>query len=378
MKRWLTIIILSIMAVNLLIAQKTSQDFKYLATFPIKDKKILIDDMQNYMKTFFDKWNNFYLPNADSHVVSVYNSSFQPKSAYVSGNEEEIFQSQFACLSYGESVVYASDKLATLFYFQDGKLVDVINRIGIGGEIIAGDLGMLYDRTLKRPRGWLLTDRATRTIKELDPKQLIDFVRVNGNDYGLSLRGDAILYNGITWDQYGSSLVWNDNKHCEWIFIDKDGIAFGKDGIDRNGKVVGTFDFSQPLTTRNPGNGGDDLTMDYEGNFYYLAENDIYYLGRDWGYDKTFKGIVNDSGVSLRLHAGVQELKLGVLDNKEEVTVLEKTLQKESIGGQAAAWYKVKRQDGFVGWMYGAFLTLPEGDEGILIYDSPAMRLRGD
>jgi hypothetical protein len=360
----------------MLCAQRNGTELRYIGRIEIEKREILQDEYFNYMQMFFDKWNNLYLPNADSRIITVFRPNFLFSYNYNIGEGERYFDGQAPLMSWMGLIAYASENSATLFYINNGKINDVIHHSSVGGYSAIDDFTLLFDNDIKKPRSWILLDREKRTIKELDPLETIAYLRKNGARYGLSLQGDAILFQGWTWEQYGSALIWNDKIHGSWQAIDKDKIAYdGEEGKTLDGKTVVTYDFvGYPKKTKKAITGN---TFDYEGNAFVFCEDDIYYLGRDWGYDRTFEGKVNVSGRCLCLHPGPEELTLSMLEKNEAVTVLEKTIQKESIGGKAASWYKVKRKDGLVGWMFGAYLILLNGEDGILTYDSPAMSLRG-
>jgi hypothetical protein len=357
-------------------AQHSSNELRYVGSLHMNSREALIGDGFQYMQLFFDKWNNLYFPNGDSPKISVYKSNFQPYYEFAIGENECFLDGRRSLANLMGYVAYQADDVATLFYFRDGKLVDVIKRGGYAGWIAIDDFTLIYDNEIKKPRSWVLVDRASRTIKELDPEQTIEYVKQNGPRYDLSLQGNAILFHGWTWEEYGSSIVWKDKIHGGWQAIDKDKIAYdGECGKTLDGRTVLMYDFiGYPKNEKKLITGS---TFDYEGNYFKFCENDIYYLGRDWGYENIFEGKVNDSNANLRLHAGLDELKLSILEKNEAVTVLEKTLQMESIGGQTSSWYKVKRKDGLVGWMFGAYLTLLNGEDGIQTYESPALSLRG-
>jgi hypothetical protein len=374
--RRLTLSILILIFSSIVYGEKSSSDYLYIATLEIPNQRVLTDMHQDSIQLFFDKWNNLYLPNGLERNVSIFSSILIPNGVFSAKKDELFFEAGNSLLAYWDSIVYAHPITGTRFTFKDGKLIDVMNRRYLGFDIAINDLLLLYDYDTKKPRGYLILDEKTRRVKSLNPEELIEYVRLNGERYELSLQGNAILYKGWTWEDSGSHAVWGDGLHAGWKAIDKDRLAYSYPEIyASDGTVVEEIKLNyDPEPGRNKYISSH--TFDYEGNAFFFCSADVYYLGRDWGYEKTFRARITTT-MELKLHAGSGEFKLGIVEKNEYVTLLEKTLQKETVRGLNASWYKVKCGSGMVGWVFGGYVDLIEGEGGILLYDSPAMKLKG-
>lgn len=375
MKKALYLVIMAIIACHAF-SQKSSNDFVFLASLPISNTSILFDDTLSPMSLFFDKYNNLYLPNGDSDIVTLFTTDFRQRGIYKNDNASLKFFSGPIMSLWDSLVMYGYD-WCTYFEINRGTITGIFQKKGIKFDIIIGDLALGYNTGKKQVFGFLDIGNTEGQIKALNNDDLVEYLRENGKKYGITLKGDAILYRGWTWEPNGSNIVWKDRIHATWLAIDKDGLAYSMpDVYSLDGRVIATINSGSSPDPKNKKE-WTSTAFDYEGNSYIFCTSDVYYLGRDWGYDTTFAGKVNDSGASLRLHAGALEFKLCTLARNEAVTILEKTVQQECIAGKVASWYKIKRSNGLVGWMFGAYLSLPEGEAGILTYDSPALKLRG-
>jgi hypothetical protein len=103
------------------------------------------------------------------------------------------------------------------------------------------------------------------------------------------------------------------------------------------------------------------IQFDELGNMWYLDSRDpkvyrLYRFRNTWAPVRV--GTLNDGGVRLRREAGTSAEILGKLAKGQQVNVLEIGETKETIGGQTAAWYKVRTKDGLEGWAFGAFINL--------------------
>ena len=79
---------------------------------------------------------------------------------------------------------------------------------------------------------------------------------------------------------------------------------------------------------------------------------------------ETFIGaVVNDSNVRIRTKpTTVNSRTIGSLDKGDKVSILGKSEKEEKILNMTAPWYKIKTEDGTVGYSYGYFfdVSVPE------------------
>ncbi len=68
---------------------------------------------------------------------------------------------------------------------------------------------------------------------------------------------------------------------------------------------------------------------------------------------------MDEDYVRVRLHAGAGEFLLGEAQKGTKVTVLEESEKPDTIGGVTKPWYKVKLESGLVGWVFGAYVSIP-------------------
>lgn len=72
------------------------------------------------------------------------------------------------------------------------------------------------------------------------------------------------------------------------------------------------------------------------------------------------KGTLNDSCVRLRENPNLEAKHLGFLNKGDKVKVLDRSGIKVQIREMNDYWYKVKTEDGTVGWAYGHFINPEE------------------
>ena len=65
-----------------------------------------------------------------------------------------------------------------------------------------------------------------------------------------------------------------------------------------------------------------------------------------------------DRGLAITASPSQQGESLALLGKDERVSVTARTLAQETISGDSAFWYRVRREDASVGWAFGAFLQL--------------------
>ena len=103
---------------------------------------------------------------------------------------------------------------------------------------------------------------------------------------------------------------------------------------------------------------------DIESYWYQVSLGVIkgWVLGKDIDIlaesENVVPGVVNDTNVRLREKPDLQGKQLQLLERNTRVEVLEETLAPMKVGAMEAVWYRVKLEDGTIGWMYGHFLEL--------------------
>ncbi len=351
--------------------QKLNEDLRKIGSFQLKDKTKLQDERLGYMPIFFDKWNNMYVCLADMVEVMVYNPRFQNKN-YLKLDDvywgSGVINNNFSTMNYHGKI----------FQIKNGDLINIIDISGkLNQNAFFGNIGISDDLDKKEYTGSVALDWETKQFKKMNQAELFEYIKKNGKALSLSIEKDAILYKGITWDRLGSKRKWGETQNSGWLAIDKDGLGYDISGV-YNHKAELLQEIKINMSTDNPYSIiYTNCAHDFEGNIYYFKTNTIFYMGRDWGYSfLTETKAISDS--ELLLHAGSEEFKIGVIKSGDTISVQEKTLQKETIQGSSLPWYKVKTPDGLVGWVHGSvFMIKQEDDRQLLVYDSPALQLRG-
>lgn len=103
---------------------------------------------------------------------------------------------------------------------------------------------------------------------------------------------------------------------------------------------------------------------DIESFWYQVSLGGIkgWVLGKDIDIlaepESVLYGAVNDTNVRLRERPNLQGKQLRLLNHGTPVEVIEETLEPMKVGTAEAIWYRVKLEDGTIGWMYGQYLDL--------------------
>jgi len=103
-----------------------------------------------------------------------------------------------------------------------------------------------------------------------------------------------------------------------------------------------------------------------ECNWYKVsfADGDSgWLLGKDieFSFGKTSQvetAKINSSNIRIRDAPSLQGKQIGLLPKETTVTILERTLDKQKIGGVEFAWQKVGLANGMVGWVYGQYVDI--------------------
>jgi len=75
------------------------------------------------------------------------------------------------------------------------------------------------------------------------------------------------------------------------------------------------------------------------------------------------KAVLNDSDVRVRTKPTTKGSRIIVsLDKGDKVFILGKSKNEERIGKMSALWYKIKTEDGTVGYSYGYFFDVDENE----------------
>jgi hypothetical protein len=347
--------------VMFLFCQKTSKDLLEIGMFPQKDLDKLQDERGGFLPPFFDRWNKFYALLSDEVEVNQYNSKFdylitkRMKGVFWSSG---VFSNMFLTPAYSNVV----------FSLGNGEKFNIyLLKKSIHGNNVFGKLWVTNFTPKGQYSGSLVNDYEKNTFIPLSQQQLFEYIEKNGKDLSLSIKNGAILYRGQTWEEIGSEIIWGHKRYADWLAIDKDGLAYDIDKIfDLTGKKIKDISIvmEDPMKRKRFFT---TVAHDYEGNIYYFNRNKISYLGRDWGYDFLTQSTV-----------GSGELKISTLTAGTKITIQEKTKQKESMNGLTTNWYKVKASDLIIGWVHGSVLSIkPEDDKKLLVYDSPALQVRG-
>jgi hypothetical protein len=104
-------------------------------------------------------------------------------------------------------------------------------------------------------------------------------------------------------------------------------------------------------------------TEEFKITFTDSKKNDIFYkiIDRNGKWSFLKMAVVADDGLRVRKTANLNTEVLGSLSKGEEVEILEKGSQKQSISGISDYWYKIHRaSDGLEGWCFGGYLIKGE------------------
>jgi len=75
---------------------------------------------------------------------------------------------------------------------------------------------------------------------------------------------------------------------------------------------------------------------------------------------ETRYGVLNDSRVRIREAPDLQGKHIGYLDKDQRVEIVDQTDEKMKIGDMEAVWYKIRTENGVIGWVYGWFIDVLE------------------
>jgi len=327
----------------------------------------IFDERLASVPLIFDKLNSLTLPCAESNLLRHYDSSFE----LLDIEESPVYFSGGSLWNSFDSAFYG--RYSTFIILKDGR--EFLRELEGSPSSEAGMFGnlLLYpvqagDKTLT---GYLFPEKPGAPGIKVGHEDILKYVRDAGSRLKLSLSDDVVLYRGIPWYDYGFRNVWGNGEIGGYCSMDKDGNIYSFYSVwNSEGKEIKKFDLGREL------DGGviNQISFDFEGNMYQLRNRELFYLGRDWGYPDASKGVATGLAVKLRLHPGINELVIAEA-SPGQVSVFEKTLQLETIGGIIAPWYKVQDKDGIVGWLHGSFLSMPEA-ANLPVFDSPALGLR--
>jgi hypothetical protein len=187
---------------------------------------------------------------------------------------------------------------------------------------------------------------AEGTFTTLDHSQTLSYAINKGGNF--SVDGEIISFDGIplrvTVDQFD-----DDNNQYNGVTATCPGRVY---------YTLKIKDYQNLYTS---------FCFDNEGNVYCTNySNDekrnlvLYYAGRDWGYrEAPKKAITTDSGLRIRLRSRTDAFILGTLENNQRITIL-KTGETATIGGVTAPWYRIKTEDGLIGWAFGGYIRIIE------------------
>lgn len=219
--------------------------------------------------------------------------------------------------------------------------------------------------------GYLIgDDGSARAATNADIRK---YFLANLNKLQITVKGDYFLYRGVPWYDYGFEKEWGNSKIGSYEAIDKDGnILSVSDIYNKSGVKIADEEIQNVWRS----NKYDQLSYDWEGNYYFSKVDKIYYLGRTWGYDVILQGNTK-AEIKLYLHPGAEEFLINTIKANTPLSIQEHTLQKESFDGFAAPWYKVNIGNGYVGWVHGSGITIAGDEKKLLVFDSPVMKQKG-
>ncbi len=342
-----------LIAVNLF-AQKTSKDLILIKTF--NDAKYpQLDEKDRSAPWFFNEDNRLYTVTPDRREYRIYNARFEL---------EQKVTTPYTVFSGGGGLKFPG----SMYFYADGSVRILMMQseaypFALRLEDPRDLGGFLFDNIFVnntmhpdyKTYGFLMPPEPTGTVVRIPHEEFIQ--KLTNGDFayaGLSYKDGMVLYNGLPFLRQDMKKLWGHEIHfSSW---DKDWNYLGSRVYDRNGNLLVTIFLSEGSDLS--GNEYTPRFFDYEGNFYTFKGNNLYYIGRDWGFVNVRDGIMNDGGVRVRLHPGTSELILGQVEKGSIVKILEETAEKQTIGGQTASWYKVKLTNGLIGWVFGAFVDI--------------------
>lgn len=195
-----------------------------------------------------------------------------------------------------------------------------------------------------------------------DPRGRIEVIppeefrrRLGNGDFsstGLSLAGENVLYQGLPFLYKDMDALWGFNTaFAGW---DKDFNYLGSEIYNRHGQLLETIKLND--SSGKYGIGYNPRFFDQEGNLFVFYEDNLFYLGRDWGYPPNAYGIINDDRINVRLFPGTTHLVLGQVQSRDRVRILEISEQEQVINSERARWHKIRTDSGLIGWIFGAFI----------------------
>lgn len=346
-------VLICLISMNLL-AQKTEKDLILIKTFA-DGSYPRVDERDTVAPWFFSEENRLYTVTPDRREYRIYNSRFELEQKNITPN---------AVFSGGGGLKFPG----SMYFYTDG-FVQVLQMQGkdypfswrsedprdLGGFLF----GNIFVSNSKypdyNPYGFLMPPEPTGSVVRIPHEEFMKKLANGDFAYtGLSFKDGMVLYKGLPFFKEDMKKIWgHDINFSGW---DKDWNYLGSRVYDRNGNLLVTIFLSEGSDLS--GNEYTPRFFDYEGNFYTFKGNNLYYIGRDWGFVNVRDGIMNDGGVRVRLHPGTSELILGQVEKGSIVKILEETAEKQTIGGQTASWYKVKLTNGLIGWVFGAFVDI--------------------
>lgn len=354
MKKLLILSFIYVLITASVFAQKTAKDLILIKTFTDANYPQL-DEKDIIAPWFFSEDNRVYTVTPDRREYRVYNSRFEleqkvttPHAVFSGGGG---FQSpgNMSYSTYGFVQILRMQSKDYPFSWRSEDPSDL-------GSFLFGNI--FVNNTMYpdyKTYGFLMPPEPTGTVISIPHEEFMQKLAKGDFAYaGLSFKDGMVLYEGLPFLREDMKKRWGHEIYFSgW---DRDWNYLGSSVYDRNGKLLVTIFLSEG--SEQSGNEYTPRFFDYEGNFYTFKGNNLYYIGRDWGFANICDGVVNDGGVRLRLHPGTIEHILGQVDKGTVLKILEETAEKQTIGGQTAPWYKVKLPNGIVGWIFGAFVEI--------------------
>jgi len=174
-------------------------------------------------------------------------------------------------------------------------------------------------------------------------------------------------------DTYGMEYIGVDNKgNSYWMSL----IGYTMEVFSSYGLIIDMFDYDPDIIRTKPAvhPSGDIFFLGYdeEGVNLYRVKNVWDTAGRAAWYKEhggdvagtpvtplQYALVISDK-VRIRESPSLTGVQLGFLSDGQRVKVLKRSDEKMKVDAMFGYWYKIKSEDGTVGWSYGAFLKIDE------------------
>ena len=351
------IIFLSIILILpiILSAEKINDDMKNIFTFKDIDIHTLIDETGSHIRIICDQDNNFYINDTTTGNIRVYNNHFQ--------FQRIINIKSLTYMGYVSRKIYSID--GNLYYLggkevliliKDNKNYLYLIQFELGeytdNFLIVNDILITERKSDGQYEGWRLPANPNGKAQKINEEEIFQYLKsIKINSPSITFDEKNIYYNNKI---FGKSRNYKEKNYKIYTLLscDRDNNTFHSGGyiFDKNGNLLEKITITNPdyqILYSSP-------FMDYDGNIYVYSstnakDTSFYYIGRDWGYEKTGKGVIKNNPATIYLYPDAGSVKIGELPNGTGVIILDKAKDR-SEDTLSRNWVRVKSNDGLIGW----------------------------